>query len=249
MIAYAIRSRVWSDLATDTSQLDHIQNAIDDANMAEKLTPGNPFALTAGLIAYNRGIELKEFLGQDSSQWRASAASLAIGLDNWPKYVLGREERATFYHHSGQFDLETKEEMALVQQDAGGLSTTLAWRLEQNEVAALRKLVQSLERDDSPGAQIFRSFRAGGGFRCGAGDDAMRIFAELDLQAIPYPEASIALDIPLLCGRNDAAKQASLRLLKVERPATAWDWWQHRAAYLAGRVTERNSWTVPGRSR
>ena len=175
---------------------------------------------------------------------------MAIGLDNWPKYVLGREERATFYHHSGQFDLETKEEMALVQQDAGGLSTTLAWRLEQNEVAALRKLVQSLEHDDGPRAQIFPpAFRAGSGFRRRRRNGAMRIFAQLDLQAIPYPEASIALDIPLLCGRNDAAKQASLRLLKVERPATAWDWWEHRAAYLAGRVTEKDFGTVPGRSR
>ena len=56
LIAYAIRSRVWSDLATDTSQLDHIQNAINDANMAEKPTPGNPYCPRPLVsIAYNRG--------------------------------------------------------------------------------------------------------------------------------------------------------------------------------------------------
>jgi hypothetical protein len=54
-----------------------------------------------------------------------------------------------------------------------------------------------------------------------------------------YPEASIALDIPLLCGDTEAAREASTKLLGRDRPSTTWGWWEYRAKYLAGQEPEQ----------
>jgi tetratricopeptide (TPR) repeat protein len=235
-IAYVVRSRLRSDLAMETRRLEDIEHAIADANIAQRLIPDNPFILTVYLIAWNRGIELKESLNQDATAWRLAAEALATQLSKWPKFVLGREECCRVYHREGKLDLERQEELALIKQEAGGVSTRLAWLIETNDQRQLAAEQQALADDPNAGTQLMRAMA----LACSqAGtSEAMRCFEKLSASDTSYTHLSIALDIPLLCGRVDVAQRASRVLLDRELPPTLWIWWQYRAQYLADRETE-----------
>ena len=236
-IAYAVRSRLRSDLAVETMQMEDIQQAVADADIAQRLIPDSPFTLTVALIALNRGIELKESLNQDATAWRSEAERLAAKFGKWPKCVPGREECCAVYHREGKLDLERQEELALINQEAGGVSTRLAWLIEQNRLPEWQTAQQSLAHEAGAGTQVMRAIS----LACNTDADrseAMRCFEDLSSRDISYTDASIALDIPLLCGRVDIARQASNVLLNKELPATLWTWWQYRARYLADRETE-----------
>lgn len=238
-IAYTIRCKAWCDSLLETKDPSDAEHAIDDAKIALTLTPNNPLALTNGLIAYVRAIELKEFQGQDVTPLLGGAAELATALERWPKYVLGREMRATYYALIDRPDLVDKEDEALLKQQAGGYFAVLSELLKQDRIVELQRLGQQLEREDLIEAKICRPFILAMSSDEAAREEALQIFRTFDLNDMPYNTASIALEIPLLLGKPDTARRASLLFLNRELPPEFWVGWQWRVNYLAGRVQEQ----------
>jgi tRNA A-37 threonylcarbamoyl transferase component Bud32/tetratricopeptide (TPR) repeat protein len=147
LIAHVVRAEVLARMAIDTSEVSHIEKAMEDVTAAKTIQPGNALALGESVYVHHLAAILYDEGGQIAPHDRALriAKEDADALRDFPDIPLAVVRRSVFLEDQGRMeDAFEWYETGMRQKEVGpSVARDYAWLLfERERVEEARKLIE-----------------------------------------------------------------------------------------------------------
>ncbi len=215
--AYAVRAAAWNERGKEFSSLEDLRKAIADVDTARSILKDSPLILAMALSILIDGIEIAqaEDSRQDVQQWREAGEEICRKLDQMPDCSMGTREKVMFCHVTGHNPLtpERVEEYELTRREKGDPFSAMWTWMRNRDTSQLRELEEELrQKPEDVEALLCLGLILAEGSKDGS-REAMDIFHKVQQMDAIVCVKVLAADIPLLLGRVDEARKASLQLL------------------------------------
>lgn len=210
-IAYAIRSDLKRQLAQQTQRMQHFRQALEDAALAQRYHPDNPFVRSGTMLTYTFALELarhQDAPTQEIDRLESEAGIVAAQLDGWEEYLKARGIRLGFYRLTGRDEEYDHEYQALLEAGFGGDHPAAARSLVKEDASDLRALLE--KRPDSCAVETANAIRTSL-----EGDiaSALEELKEIWAKHTNLNHRWLMLDVAFISGRPDLARELALKSL------------------------------------
>lgn len=241
-MAYLSRARAWMELGMESRDLGDFRKAIADIESAQTLLSAGDELDYTSIYVLTTALECAQDQASkaDLDDWGRIAKEIADRRQGKQSFALGH-----YFHAIGQdeqadkLDAEFLRASQSAREDFNFLSAAALFGVGSPGVVQLMRDAQARAKS----AMVRADFECTLGVilvaeSASGREEAMKIFQDLRSRDLPGAYYLSLLEIPLLAGHHDVARNAANEFLKSTRTENEWRWFKYPVQYYAGLLSD-----------
>lgn len=248
--AYAVRAIALNERGKELKQFDDIQSAIEDINTARSYLNDSSLILTIAFHIVIDGLDMARANGSVEQEeiWAAMGQEMREILADRPPCFMANHQVTIFCHSMGiqPTSRELVDEADLISRSKGGWIIHLSVALrskDAGEASALEKELRAIP-DDLEAQVCLGILLAEGSDR--DRQEAISVFDRIQESDVMPGLKVLAVEIALIAGRADKARDACEELLEADELRDSWRLLVYMAKYHAGRLSDQELESIAG---